>query len=196
MPLERQRHQQQSLLPNVVDWRPVHGLLAVPPIEREVGPAVSGTTEWSAWDEAIRHALKLIIEYAVPLAAKETIRGMEYDLGGSLQPVNVSWPQAYKWALVLVIVFSVICLGVVALVLRCIVLERSHAAQMAKGKSRGGLGEDNASSHRGLASRVAPQRETYAEEEGDYYYSYSRDEDWEDRSSSISFWDSDHHGSA
>ncbi|KAG5484084.1 hypothetical protein LSCM1_05939 [Leishmania martiniquensis] len=176
MPVEQQQHERQLPLPHAIDMRTIHGLPEVPLADGGVGHAVSQAAKLLTWDEMIQQALQSIIKSALPSAAAEAIRGLEFDLGGRLPPTNGGWPQAYKWAVALTIVLSVVCVGLVALVVYCVILER-HQKEM--GRSGGSADEGNAHARRAHASRSAPLREAYAEEEGDYYYScYSCDAEY------------------
>ncbi|CAJ1987217.1 hypothetical protein conserved [Leishmania donovani] len=169
MPLERKRQRQQLLPahPGAVDSLSADKLLVVPPGNSDVVAAVPRVAELSIIDDAIHYALQRILLYGVPIAANMVIRDLDYELGGSLKPMNESWPKAYKWAVVLIIVSSIICLAVVGLVLACIVFERHREAQdKSKRKSHSDSDED-AHSHREHDARSLPQDDSHAAEESD-----------------------------
>ncbi|CBZ24814.1 hypothetical protein, unknown function [Leishmania mexicana MHOM/GT/2001/U1103] len=192
MSLEQQRQQQQQrqqllpALPGAVDSLSAEGLLVVPPGNGDVVPAVPRAVELSLIDEAIRYALQRILLYGVPIAAKMVIRDLDYELGGSLQPASESWPKAYKWAVVLIIVSSIICFAVVGLVLACIVLERHREAQDRLKRKTHSDSDDDPHSHREHDARSLPQDDSHAGEERDdsSYDNYDEEEEGDEWNSS------------
>ncbi|KAK7198879.1 hypothetical protein NESM_000854400 [Novymonas esmeraldas] len=165
----------------------------------------------NAVSELVRRALQSLIELGVPIAAKAVIRDLDYKLGGSLQPVNESWSAAHKWALVLVIVLSVVCFAVVILVVGCIFLERHRDRQdRAHGKSSGDSeGDDDNSSedelergfeegHHARSATVSTDYDTQSDKDHDDAHSrdsHSSYDSYDDEEESDEFTDSRSGGS-
>ncbi|CAG9571107.1 hypothetical protein LMJF_13_1260 [Leishmania major strain Friedlin] len=188
MSLEQQWQRQQLLpvLPGAVDSLSADKLLLVPPRNGDVVAAVPRVVELSIMDDAIRYALQRILLYGVPIAANMVIRDLDYELGGSLQPLNESWPQAYKWAVVLIIVFSIICFAVVGLVLAYIVFERRRETQDKLKRKGHSKSDDDAYSHSEHDAGSLPQGDSYAVEESSdsSYDSFDDEEEGDEWSSS------------
>lgn len=183
-------HQPQTL-PGLVDARTAN--------VRRVNPQGWWDSLWShfkSWftsnsviQDNIQDALNQILNIGVHLVADYTIQNLDYKLGGTQQPMNASWTQACKWAVVLIIVASVICAAMIALVVACIVVERYREKQeKLRGKHSNSDDEAaNGQSHkRSVASGSRGGNRT--EKTGDSYSSYdsysSSDDDGHSTSSS------------
>ncbi|KPA76401.1 hypothetical protein ABB37_07738 [Leptomonas pyrrhocoris] len=78
----------------------------------------------STVNNGIQTALQKLIEIGVPIAARSMINTMSYKLGNSQLPVDTTFAKSSGWAIALIVVLSVVCAAVVALVAFCIWWER------------------------------------------------------------------------
>nr|CCM20106.1 hypothetical protein, unknown function [Leishmania guyanensis] len=193
----RQQQQQQSLLHfDEVDSSTLKRFLTESLGGGEGVPAVSHAVARSVIDQIVQRALQQLISFGIPIAATSAIRDLQYDLGGSRQPVNENWSKAYKWAVVLIVISSVICFAVVALVLGCILLERHREAQeKANGTRCSDSDDDNTHSLRGHFTRSFSMHDSHSEVEDCSSFSDSYDDEGEeDEWHSRNDWRGEHHG--
>ncbi|GET86978.1 hypothetical protein, unknown function [Leishmania tarentolae] len=173
-----------SAFPDAVDFLGANGLLVVSSGDGDVPPSLRRVMGRSIFDGIIQVELEKILSYAIPIAAKTSIRDADYDLGGSLPPVNGSWSQVYKWAIALIIISSIIVFAVVGVICTCIVFERRlEARSKLEGKKHNDPDDDVISSNEYDARSWVEDELHAAEENDDSSHSSYNDEGEEDERS-------------
>ncbi|KAG5509612.1 hypothetical protein JKF63_06317 [Porcisia hertigi] len=185
-PHQHQHQHQLSFLVGGVNLSTTNGPLVAPFDDKEVAQSWNRNVGVLFFDNAIQNTLRFLIDEGIPIAASNVINDLDVPLGGDLPPTNESWPDAHKWAVTLIVISSIICLAVVALVIGCIIFERCRTTQAKTDANNGSHssadGDAHTHSYRGRAvTPSAYSSDTSEEDDAHSFYFDGYDESEERR---------------